>query len=72
MIIKNNFNKKSINPLDDYSGIGKGSHSIEKEFELEKKGFIKANIENRVLDELRDNKDDTDESDDGDKWKFFR
>ena len=71
MIIKDNFNSKSVNPLDDYSCVGKGSHSIDKEIELEKQGFIKANMENKVLEELRDNHDDNDD-DDGDKWKFFR
>lgn len=71
MIIKDNFNSKSVKPLDDYSCVGKGSHSIDKEIELEKQGFIKANMENKVLEELRDNYDDNDEED-GDKWKFFR
>ena len=36
MIIKNNFNDRSANPLDDYSSIGKGSHSLDKEFEMER------------------------------------
>ncbi len=73
MIIKNNFNTKSVNPLRDYNNIGKGSHSIEKMLEEEKEGFIKANMENEVLANLRD--DDTDTEDDNgteDKWDFFR
>ena len=41
MIIKNNFNTKSVNPLEDYDCIGKGSHNVDKEIELEKEGFIK-------------------------------
>ncbi len=74
MIIKNNFNEKDVNPLDSYKGIGKGSHSVDKELELEKEGFIKANMNNNILSDLRgDNSDiDTDDSSDGDKWKFFR
>ena len=71
MIIKNNFNEKDINPLDDYSGIGKGSHSLDKEFELEKEGFIKENMENPVLEDLRINHDETDDRDE-DNWKLFR
>ena len=41
MIIKNNYNKKSVDPLNDYTGIGRGSHSLDKELEDEKKGFKK-------------------------------
>ena len=73
MIIKDNFNKKTVNPLNDYSEIGKGSHSLDKEIEREKQGFIKANMENEVLEKLRgeapqEENDDTS----GDKWDFFR
>lgn len=74
MIIQNNFNNRDANPLNDYSGIGKGSHNIEKELELEKEGFIRENMENEVLENLRvDNTLPDDDSDsDGDNWKFFR
>ena len=72
MIIKNNFNDKSVNPLNDYSSIGKGSHSIEKELEREKQGFVKANMENKVLENLRTSRDEDDNDDHGDNWKFFR
>jgi hypothetical protein len=72
MIIKNNFNDRNANPLDDYSSIGKGSHSLEKELERERQGFIKANMENKVLEDLRDNHDDEEDREDEDKWKFFR
>lgn len=73
MIIKNNFNTKSVNPLEDYDCIGKGSHNVDKEIELEKEGFIKENMENEVLSNLRDNFNDTvDDDDDGDNWKLFR
>ena len=71
MIIKNNFNKKNADPLEDYTKIGKGSHSLEKEMELEKEGFIKKNMENPVLQNLRDNHDEIEDINE-DKWKFFR
>ena len=71
MIIKNNFNKKNVNPLDDYNGIGKGSHSLDKEFEREKEGFIKENMENPILNDLKYEENDEDEEC-GDNWKLFR
>jgi hypothetical protein len=71
MIIKNNFNEKDMNPLTDYSGIGKGSHSLDKEFELEKEGFIKENMDNPILEDLRVNHDEDDDRDE-DNWKLFR
>ena len=71
MIIKNNYNEKNVNPLNDYSGIGKGSHSLDKEFEMEKEGFIRENMNNPVLQKLRDNQDTTEDPND-DNWKFFR
>ncbi len=71
MVIKNNYNKESVNPLNNYSGIGKGSHSLEKELEQEKKGFIKTNMNNKILEDLRNNHDDTEEHDEDD-WKLFR
>ena len=71
MIIKNNFNEKDMNPLTDYSAIGKGSHSLDKEFELEKEGFIKENMENPVLEDLREHHDEEDDSNE-DNWKLFR
>lgn len=71
MIIKNNFNDKNANPLNDYTGIGKGSHSLDKEFELEKEGFIKDNMDNQVLEDLRDNHDEIDDYNE-DEWKLFR
>ena len=72
MIIKNNFNSKNVNPLNDYNGIGKGSHSLDKEIENEKNGFIKENMENKVLQDLRDNDIPCDDDSSEDKWKFFR
>ena len=71
MIIKNNYNNKDVNPLNDYSGIGKGSHSLDKELEREKEGYIRENMNNPVLQNLRDNHDETTDPND-DNWKFFR
>ena len=71
MIIKNNYNEKKTDPLGDYDGIGKGSHSLDKEFSREKEGFIRKNMNNPVLQDLRENHDDTEERDE-DNWKFFR
>ena len=71
MIIKNNFNEKNVNPLNDYTGVGKGSHSLDKELDDERKGLIKENMDNPILRELCDNQDESDNQD-GDNWKFFR
>lgn len=72
MIIKNNFNDKSMNPLSDYSGIGKGSHSLDKELEREKQGFIKENMNNPILRNLRGEDDNDSNNQPEDKWDFFR
>ena len=71
MIIKNNFNDKNANPLNDYNSVGKGSHSLDKELDDERKGFIKENMDNPILRDLRDNNDDNFDQD-GDNWKIFR
>ena len=71
MIIKNNYNKKNANPLNDYEKIGKGSHSLERELDDERCGFIRENMNNPVLKKLRDNQDETLDTD-GDNWKLFR
>ena len=71
MIIKNNYNSKNVNPLDDYNSIGKGSHSLDKELENEKKGFIRENMNNSILRDLRENHDDSDNRKE-DEWKLFR
>ncbi len=71
MIIRDNFNKNDANPLTDYDSIGPGSHSPEKEMEKERRGFIRANLSDKVLESLRDNHDDTEDRDEDD-WKFFR
>ncbi len=72
MIIKNNFNDKSMNPLNDYSGIGKGSHSLDKELEQERQGFIRENMNNPVLQKLREDESDEPNDKPEDKWDFFR
>ena len=72
MIIKNNYNSKSTDPLNDYSGIGKGSHSLDKEFARAKEGFIKENMDNKVLQELRGENSDNEDLKNEDEWKLFR
>ena len=71
MIIKNNYNKKSVDPLNDYIGIGRGSHSLDKELEDEKKGFIRKNMNNKVLQNLKNNHDSPNDKKE-DEWKMFR
>lgn len=72
MIIKNNFNEKDANPLPDYKGIGKGINSLDKYFE-EQNGVLNKNVDNKVIqDILNKDKEYEDDTDDGDKWKFFR
>ena len=70
MIIKNNFNSKNIDPLDDYQKVGKGSHSLDNELKREKEGFIKENMANPVLQKLRSEEIEEDRNED--KWDFFR
>lgn len=70
MIIKNNFNSKNVDPLNDYTGIGKGSHSLDKELEHEKNGFNEDINNNPILSDFNTELDEEDE--DGDNWKFFR
>ncbi len=72
MIIKNNFNSRNTNPLNDYSKVGKGSHSLEHDLEMEKKGFIRDNMNNKVLQDLRDEDKQMDDDRNEDDWKFFR
>ena len=71
MIIKNNFNSKNVDPLNDYTNIGKGSHSLDKELDDERHGFIRENMNNKVLQNLKENQDNT-VNPDNDNWKFFR
>ncbi len=72
MVIKNNYNSKSVEPLNNYTSIGKGSKNKERELEKEKEGFIRENMQNPILSELRnEEKEDEDERNE-DKWSFFR
>ncbi len=70
MIIKNNFNSKNVDPLNDYTGIGKGSHSLDKVLDHEKDGFTEDINNNSILPDFNTEPDEEDE--DGDDWKFFR
>lgn len=73
MIIKNNYNEKNVNPLNNYNGIGKGSNSLDKKFEMEREGLIPENLDNGVIQDII-NSDHEYEDDDTkeDKWSFFR
>ena len=72
MIIKNNFNEKSANPLEDYSSVGR-THDLENEIEKERKGLAKTNLENSILNSLNGNKEeDNDDNRSEDPWKFFK
>lgn len=70
MIIQNNFNDKDANPLDNYEGIGKGSHSLDKTMENENKGLFE---DNRVIQDIIDSDHEyNDENRYEDEWKLFR
>ena len=74
MIIKNNFNSKSATPLTGYHEIGKGSNSLDRQFEREKEGFISENMNNKILQDIRNQDTEYQEDDNSkeDKWDFFR
>ncbi len=69
MIIKNNFNNKSVNPLEDYESIGKTrDNNVDGE-------NININRENKEIieDILRsDHEFDELDEEEKDKWDFFR
>ena len=69
MIIKNNFNNKSVNPLDDYESVGKTrDNNIDGE-------NININRENKeIIDDIlrSDHEFDELEGEEKDKWDFFR
>ena len=73
MIIKNNFNNKEMDPLNDYHKIGKGSKSLEHQYEMEKEGFIKENMNDSIVQDVLASDHAYDNTDrDEDKWDFFR
>ena len=72
MIIKNNFNTKSVSPLNGYDNIGKGSHSLDKELKREKEGFIKDNMNDPILRKLRGEDEDKEENEKENRWDFFQ
>lgn len=66
MIIKDNFNSKSVDPRDDdYKEIGKGSMNTDKKLEQPK-----------VYDPFKEYDEktnrDNDDMSDHDKWEFFK
>lgn len=73
MIIKNNFNDKDANPLENYQGVGKGSNSLDKRFSQEKEGFVAKNMDNHVIKDILDSdKEFEEDSQKENKWDFFR
>lgn len=69
MIIKNNFNKKNTNGLDDYQSISKTRNN---NFD-DKNVFIKENLNNKIIRDIIDSDTEyEDDSKDEDKWDFFR
>ena len=72
MIIKNNYNTRSVNNSSDYNSIGKGSHSLDQEFKREKEGFIRENMNNPILRKLRGEDEDKEDNSRENKWDFFR
>lgn len=71
MIIQNNFNSKSVDANNDYTIIGKGSNSLDKNLDTDKR--IRENLENPIIDDiLRSDKEYEEEDDTSDnKWSFF-
>lgn len=74
MIIQNNFNSRSDKPLEGYHKIGKGENSLDRQMELEKEGFIKKNLDNKVIQDIirKDTEFEEDSGEQEDKWEFFR
>ena len=72
MIIKNNFNERSASPLKNYDKIGKGSHSLDRELDKERKGFIRENMENPVMQDLRGENQEIENDRKENDWDFFR
>ena len=68
MIIKNNFNKKSIDPLKDYQKIG---HT---QYDSQDNKYIKDNLNNQIIKDIikKDHEYEEDDHESGDKWDFFR
>jgi len=71
MIIKNNFNNKDANPLSDYKSIGK---TRDNTFFDEEDDRIKENLNNNIIKDIinSDHEYDDEDSDNGDKWDFFK
>ena len=68
MIIKNNFNSKSVNPLSGYHSIANTrDNNIEN---YEKENDVDKEVINDILDS--DKAFDEDDNDNNDNWDFFR
>ena len=70
MIIKNNFNNKNVNPLDDYKSIGKTRDNTFLDDDDER---IKDNLNNSIIKDIINSDHEYDDNeDDKDKWDFFK
>ena len=72
MIIQNNFNKKSTEPLKDYHEIGKGRDSLDNKFEKVQEGYVQKNLDNGVIQDIMSQDQEFDDDVKEDKWDFFR
>ena len=69
MIIKNNFNNKSVNPLSDYKSISKTRDNNIENVDIE--SDVDKDIINDILE--KDNEFDEENNDNNnDNWDFFR
>ncbi len=68
MIIKNNFNDKSANPLSDYKSINKT-----RDNNIDNLG-IEDDVDKHIIDDIlaKDHEFDDGNDDEGDNWDFFR
>ena len=68
MVIKNNFNNKSVNPLSGYQSISKTRDNNIDNLDLDD------DVDKNVIDDIiaSDHEFDNDENDSGDNWDFFR
>ena len=68
MIIKNNFNERSIDPLADYQKIGRG------EIDSDENQYIKKNVNNEIIKDIikKDHEYEIDDDENKDNWDFFK
>ena len=69
MIIKNNFNERNVNPLNDYTSLGKT-----RENNIEKDNINLDQETKNIIDDIirSDHEYDEENEDVRDKWDFFK